>query len=197
MFSVACRIGTVYPSSLNRVLTAAASSGVHARISIISRLQHRGACRAGPPPPDGYRRPHLASSAQRYRSCSPYSAQLALHCEGSVTCAPTDRVPPTTLRRSGLAWRSCAMLALRCRRPPTRRFVPDSALEGAGFEPSVPGHSELCCGALPLVAARGEVDTVGQPDFFCSLSHSTEPGAYTGLVGCGLRRCSAAAACWR
>ena len=77
------------------------------------------------------------------------------------------------------------------------RFAADSLLEGAGFEPSVPGHSELCCGALPLVAARGEVDTVGQPDFFCSLSHSTEPGAYTVLVGCGLRRCSAAAACWR
>jgi formate dehydrogenase subunit gamma len=67
MFSVACRIGTVYPSSLNRVLTAAASSGVHARISIISRLQHQGACRAGPPPPDGYRWPNLASSAKRYR----------------------------------------------------------------------------------------------------------------------------------
>jgi len=47
MFSVACRIGTVYPSSLKRVLTSAASSGVHALISIISRLQRRGARRAG------------------------------------------------------------------------------------------------------------------------------------------------------
>ena len=67
MFSVACRIGTVYPSSLNRVLTAAASSGVHARISIISRFQRREARRAGPPPRDGYRWPNLASLAKRYR----------------------------------------------------------------------------------------------------------------------------------
>src|SRR5580704_1259956 len=37
------------------------------RISIISRLQRRGARRAGPPPRDGYRWPNLASSAQRYR----------------------------------------------------------------------------------------------------------------------------------
>jgi hypothetical protein len=56
-----------YAASGRLYLTPDESSGVHARISIISRLQHRGACRAGPPPPDGYRWPHLASSAQRYR----------------------------------------------------------------------------------------------------------------------------------
>jgi hypothetical protein len=43
-------------------------------------------------------------------------------------------------------------------------------------------------------AGGGEVGTAVQPDFFCSASHSIEPGAYTVLVGCGLSRCAAASA---
>ena len=55
--------------------------------------------------------------------------------------------------------------------------------------PRSPGHGELCCRApyrsLLRRAGGGEVGTAVQPDFFCSASHSIEPGAYTVLVGCG------------
>jgi len=32
--------------------------------------------------------------------------------------------------------------------PSEVKFAVDSVLEGAGFEPSVPGYDELCCRAL-------------------------------------------------
>jgi hypothetical protein len=63
--------------------------------------------------------------------------------------------------------------------------------------PRSPGHGELCRApyrSLLRRAGGGEVGTAVQPDFFCSASHSIEPGAYTVLVGCGLSRCSAASA---
>jgi hypothetical protein len=74
------------------------------------------------------------------------------------------------------------------------RVVPDSPLEGDGFEPSVPRpRRALLSGpyrSLLRRAGGGEVGTAVQPDFFCSATHSIEPRAYTVLVGCGLSRCS-------
>jgi acyl-CoA synthetase (AMP-forming)/AMP-acid ligase II/acyl carrier protein len=48
--------------------------------------------------------------------------------------------------------------------------------------PQSPGHGELCCRALRSLLRRaggGEVGTAVQPDFFCSASHSIEPGCHT------------------
>ena len=64
-------------------------------------------------------------------------------------------------------------------------FAHDSALEGAEFEPSVPGHDQLNCGAPPCslpASDRGAgTGSVVQLALFCAANHSVEPGAGTAL----------------
>ena len=79
-------------------------------------------------------------------------------------------------------------------------FAPDSPLEGEGFEPSVPGTVRSVVALVARWAARdrgAEADAAVQPASFCSASHSMEPIAHTGLVGCGLSRCWSSRARWR
>jgi len=59
----------------------------------------------------------------------------------------------------------------------------DSALEGDGFEPSVP-RSPVSSLARPAAPACEGVGAV-QRDFFCSACHSMEPIADVVWVGCG------------
>ena len=49
-----------------------------------------------------------------------------------------------------------------------------------------PGHGELCCRARRSFLRRaggGEVGTAVHPDFFCSASHSIEPGCVHSFGG--------------
>jgi hypothetical protein len=59
------------------------------------------------------------------------------------------------------------------------------------------GHSSQRTRRWREVDSNPRSPGYGQPDFFCSASHSMEPIAHTVWVGCGLRRCSAAWACIR
>jgi hypothetical protein len=76
--------------------------------------------------------------------------------------------------------------------------------------PRSPGKGEPSCHATDNTRLRrnwrGQVWSISgfgaeaaavQLDLFIAASHSMEPGAQTGWVGCGLRRCSAACASWR
>src|ERR1700730_9445803 len=116
----------------------------------------------------------------------------------AITVLSWSKATRDLLKSFGWGIRALHQLVAATMVPSPRRLPHTiSPLEQRGFQPSVPGHAELCCRA-PRSLLRGaggaEVGTAVQPDFFCSASHSIEPGAYTVLVGCGLRRCSGASA---